>query len=213
MNRIPALLFGILLLINFACQKEIKKTSISSQQKDKKNLVVIKPENKILSFEKIRDVIKKNENFENLIKSFQVNTFTLDELSELTEKDLKYVRQLHQKAFKGKTDTAAISSRLILTEINLKKLDFLLHKQKPQTDTIKKTVDAIISNLNSVIQQVKLYAQSDDEFENILKRDSLININKDSSGIIQKPVMNNRNRPKNKVSGLKLPKELELKKQ
>jgi hypothetical protein len=212
MNRLAKLFLGIILLINFGCQKEIKKTSPISQQKNKKNLIVIKPDYQVRSIESIGDIADKNENFEKLIKSFQSASYTLDELVELTGKDIKYVQQLHNKAFKGKIDTAAVNGRLVLTEVILKKLNFLLKKEKPQTDTIKKTLNALINNLNSVINQIELYGKSYDEFEHILKYDSIEKSNNDRSGsklnkLSDKPVI----RRNNKIQDLKLPKELIIK--
>ena len=213
MNKSVNLFLGILLLINFACQNKTKKTSTSPQQKDNKNLVVIKPDKKIFSIDQLRDATGKNKNFEKLINSFQAETYTLDELTELTTQDIQYLQHLHRKAFNGNADTAAVHSRLILAEVNLKKLNFLLQKKKIQIDTIKSTLNAIIDNLNSVINQIELYNRSDDEFEHILKYDSLAKSNKDSSGGIKRRLKNGTKIvPGRKLPKLKLPQKIPINK-
>jgi len=69
---------------------------------------------------------------------------------------------------------------LVLTEVNFKRLDFLIHKKNKEPDTIRKTLDEITRNINTVIEKIELYNHSIDEFENILVKDSLMQVKKDS---------------------------------
>ncbi len=180
MKRIASIFLGILLLISFSCKNETKKELKNSQKKPSKNLVVVKRKKQLLPTKEIKDAVKKNEQILKIYESFSPETYSIDELIDIVEKDLKIFKQTKGRPFRTKIDTAAVKSRLILTEINLKKLDFLLHKKQPSIDTIEKTLNAIISNLNGVTQQIKLYSSSTDEFEDILVKDSILQAKKDS---------------------------------
>ncbi len=180
MKRIASIFLGILLLISFSCKNETKKELKNSQKKPSKNLVVVKRKKQLLPTKEIKDAVKKNEQILKIYESFSPETYSIDELIDIVEKDLKIFKQTKGRPFRTKIDTAAVKSRLILTEINLKKLDFLLHQKQPSIDTIEKTLNAIISNLNGVTQQIKLYSSSTDEFEDILVKDSILQAKKDS---------------------------------
>ena len=115
-----------------------------------------------------------------MYESFKPQTYSVDELIDLSTKNLQLIKSVQSRHFKSKADTAAVKSRLILTEINIKKLHFLLQKPERNKDTIEKTLNAIIINLNDVIDKIQVYSQSTDEFESILAHDSLAKIRKDS---------------------------------
>ncbi len=180
MKRLAAIFFGILLLINSACKNEKKSPVKTTQKNNKKNIIFIKRQERLLPIDDIKNEVEKNTAFVKLIESFDADTYSLDELIDHTQKNLKLFQQLKVRRFKSKIDTAAVKSRLILAEVNTKKLDFLLHKHKPEKDTIAKTFNAIVRSLNSAIQQMKIYNRSYDEFEEILTRDSLLSAQKDS---------------------------------
>ena len=78
---------------------------------------------------------------------------------------------------------------LIWTEINLKKLNFLLHKKKIEVDTIRKTLNEVTRNLNATLDKISLYNQSIDEFENILVKDSLVQAKKDSIPVAKQEIL------------------------
>ena len=174
MNRILLFVLGMFLLINFACQKEVKQKQQTTQQTPKKYSFVVNRNIDLIDFSDLKDEKqKKQDNFFKIVESFQAPSFSLDELIDLTDEDLKIIKSVKTKRLKGTMDTASIKSRMVLTEVYLQKLKYLIHQQNPQKDTISRTLNAIVANLNSVLNQMKIYNNSTDEFESILKHDSI----------------------------------------
>jgi len=180
MKSLSSIFLGILILINFSCQNETVNDLKKKQEKPKKTLLIIKREITPENTDDIKEIIDRNKNFIKILESFKQKTYSTDELIDLTNKDLELFLHMRNAHFKSTADTAAVKSRLLLTEISLKKLNFLLHKKKIETDTVQKTFNQIINNLNSVIQKIRLYSQSTDEFESILAHDSIAKIKRDS---------------------------------
>ena len=180
MKRFINLFLGIFLLIVFGCRNETEKKLPVAQKKQAKNIEIIKRSVQLKSIEPINKVAKLNPNFIKFYESLKPDTYSIDELVDLTQKDLKLFKELRIRRFNSKIDTPAVKSRLVLTEINLKRLNFLLHKKRIETDTIRKTLDELTRNLNATIDKISLYNQSIDEFENILVKDSLLQARKDS---------------------------------
>ena len=180
MKRFISLFLGIFLLIVFGCRNETEKKLPVAQKKQAKNIEIIKRSVQLKSIEPIKKVVKLNPNFSKFYESLKPDTYSIDELVDLTQKDLKIFKELRIRRFNSKIDTPAVKSRLVLTETNLKRLNFLLHKKRIETDTIRKTLDELTRNLNATIDKISLYNQSIDEFENILVKDSLMQAHKDS---------------------------------
>ncbi len=180
MKSFISLFLGFFLLIVFSCRNKTEKKLPVAQKKQEKNIEIIKRSEQLKSIEPINKVAKLNPNFIKFYESLKPDTYSIDELVDLTQKDLKLFKELRFRRFNSKIDTPAVKSRLVLTEINLKRLNFLLHKKKIETDTIRKTLDELTRNLNTTIEKISLYNQSIDEFENILVKDSLVQARKDS---------------------------------
>ena len=180
MKSFISLFLGIFLLIIFGCRNKTENKLPVVQKKTKKNIEIIKRSEQLKSIKPIKNVVKLNPNFSKFYESLKPDTYSIDELIDLTQKDLKLFKELRVRRFNSKIDTPAVKSRLILTEINLKRLNFLLHKKKIETDTIRKTLNELTRNLNATIDKINLYNQSIDEFENILVKDSLVQARKDS---------------------------------
>ncbi len=180
MKRFVSLFLGIFLLIVFGCRNETEKKLPVAQKKQAKNIEIIKRTERLKSIEPIQKVAKLNPNFVKFYESLTPDTYSIDELVDLTQKDLKLFKELRIRRFNSKIDTPAVKSRLVLTETNLKRLNFLLHKKRIETDTIRKTLDELTRNLNATIDKIRLYNQSIDEFETILVKDSLMQAHKDS---------------------------------
>jgi len=180
MKRFISLFLGIFLLIVFGCRNETEKKLPVAQKKQAKNIEIIKRSVQLKSIEPIKKEVKLNPNFSKFYESLKPDTYSIDELVDLTQKDLKLFKELRIRRFNSKIDTPAVKSRLVLTETNLKRLNFLLHKKRIETDTIRKTLDELTRNLNATIDKISLYNQSIDEFENILVKDSLMQAHKDS---------------------------------
>jgi len=180
MKGLSSLLLGILLLINSGCEKEIKKDIKLPQQKTKKNIQIVKRKVKHYDIKDLKDFLKKNKNFIKLYESYSPETYSIDELVDLTKENLKLYKLTKSRRFPSKIDTPPIKSRLVLSEINLKKLNFLLNKNKIEPDTIEKILNTVVKNLNSVVDNMRLYTKSYDEFEEILSRDSIIQSHKNS---------------------------------
>ena len=184
MKRISVYLLGIFLLTIFSCKKENKQKVNITQPKEKKNIIVINRTDSIRMDTNLKNSLTKNKSFIKLIEGFDEKTYSYEQLIDLTKKNIKLFRQIKTQSFNSKIDTAAVKSRLILAEINTKKLDYLLHQKNIDYDTVYNTFHTIIRNLNSVIQQMNNYISSEDEFKEILMLDSLSQKYKDS--LIQK---------------------------
>ena len=180
MKGFVSLFLGIFLLIIFGCRNETENKLSVVEKKQTKNIEIIKRSEQLKSIEPIKKVLKLNPNFIKFHESLKPDTYSIDELVDLTQKDLKLFKELKVRRFNSKIDTPAVKSRLVLTEVNLKRLNFLLHKKKIETDTIRKTLDELTRNLNATIDKINLYNQSVDEFETILVKDSLVQAHKDS---------------------------------
>ncbi len=196
MKRFTALFLIIFLLIIFSCRNETKKNLPAVEKKQEKNIEIIKRTESLKAIDPVKDVVKENSTFLKLYESLKQDTYSIDELVDLTEKDLELFKKMKINYFKSKIDTPAVKSRLLLTEINLKRLDFLLHKKKIETDTIRKTLDEITRNLNATVDKIRLYHQSVDEFQNILTKDSLMQAKKDSMTSDKKEIIDKLNKLK-----------------
>ncbi len=163
-----------------ACQNQKQEKKTNKLPKKEKKLVIVHRQVPLSDLSPVEDAVKKNNYFTKLYESFKPQTYSVDELIDLSTKNLQLIKSVQSRHFKSKADTAAVKSRLILTEINIKKLHFLLQKPERNKDTIEKTLNAIIINLNDVIDKIQVYSQSTDEFESILAHDSLAKIRKDS---------------------------------
>ncbi len=196
MKRFTALFLIMFLLIIFSCRNETKKNLPAVEKKQEKNIEIIKRTESLKAIDPVKDVVKENSTFLKLYESLKQDTYSIDELVDLTEKDLELFKKMKINYLKSKIDTPAVKSRLLLTEINLKRLDFLLHKKKIETDTIRKTLDEITRNLNATVDKIRLYHQSVDEFQNILTKDSLMQAKKDSMTSDKKEIIDKLNKLK-----------------
>lgn len=184
MKRITVYLLGIFLLTNFSCERENKQKINITQPKEKKNIIVINRTDSIRMDANLKNSLTKNKSFIKLIESFDEKAYSYEQLIDLTKKNINLFRQIRTQSFNSKIDTAAVKSRLIIAEINTKKLDYLLHQKNIDYDSVYNTFHTIIRNLNSVIQQMNNYISSEDEFKEILMLDSLSQKYRDS--LIQK---------------------------
>ncbi len=182
-------LFFITLLLNISC-REIEKKTVVVKKKQPEKIAIIRRTVNLKPVDAIEDVLKNNKEFIKLYESLKPDSYSIDELVDLTKNDLEIFKQLKIKRFIKKIDTPPVKSRMVLTEINFKRLDFLIHKKIKEPDTIRKTLDEITRNINTVIDKINLYNQSIDEFENILVTDSLIQVKKDSVSSGKKKIFN-----------------------
>jgi len=182
MNRIGFYLTAISLLILFSCQKEAGNKPKTSEKKPKKYSFVVKRDIGLASIDELKqDKVLASHDFFKIIESFQPESFSLEELIDLTDKDLKLLKKINSTGFHSSLDTASVKSRMVLTEVYLQKLKYLVHKKTPRKDTIAGTLKAIVMNLNNVIKQMKIYNDTTDEFESILKHDSIARQERDFS--------------------------------
>ena len=195
MKRFTSLFLVLLLMSIFGCHETKKKKTVV-QKKQPKKVEIIKRTVTLAPIDDLKDVVKANENFIKLYESFNPDSYSVDELIDMTKNNLKIFKQLKIRRFKSQIDTPSVKSRLVLTEINIKKLDFLLHKKQIEPDTIRKTLDEITRDINATLSKIRLYNQSIDEFENILVKDSLVQAKKDSMTDDKKEVLNNLNKLK-----------------
>lgn len=176
MKKINFYVLSLFILFSFSCQKEVKKNTVKSEKITKNTYQLIKMDSQIIIPAETQKIIKKNKNLNLLLNSFNKEVYSIDQLKDLVKQNLNYTKSINQSS----RDTAAIKSRMLVTEINLKRLNFLLQKKKIQTDTIKKTLNAIVQNLQSVVQQFDIYRNNTNEFDEIMKLDSLPADQKDS---------------------------------
>jgi hypothetical protein len=202
MKRIGYFIIGLFLLISSSCEDETKSELKSSQKNKKKTQIVIKQNKSVNSTKDIENLLKKNKNFGQLFGSLHKNEYSIEELIDITKQNLDYIKELRQSPKNQRIDTATVSSRLVLTEINLRRLHFLLNKNNLEKDSIEKTLNIIISNINNTINQIKIYNYSFDEFEDILAIDSIQRVKHDS---LQK-LLQKSNKPNIKGVNFKLKK-------
>jgi len=206
---------SLFILFGFSCQKEVKKNPVKSEKITKNNYRLINLDSQIIIPAETQRIIEKNKNLNLLLKSLNKKTYSIDELKDLVKQDLRYIKSISQ----SRKDTAAIKSRILVSEINLKKLNFLLQKKNIKTDTIQKTLHAIIYNLQSVVQQISIYKDNTDEFDEIMKLDSLPSTQKDSllaphpTSLKQNHTPKTKSTPKNKsaiksINSFKIPKNI-----
>ncbi len=179
MKRLRNLLPVIFILISLSCHETAKKPVIVPKKQPEK-ISVIKRTVSLKPLADIKELLKNNKEFIKLYESLKPDSYSIDELIDLTDNDIKLLKKIKIKHFSKKIDTPPVQSRLVLTEVNFKRLDFLIHKKHKEPDTIRKTLDEITRNINTVIEKIELYNQSIDEFENILVKDSLMQVKKDS---------------------------------
>ncbi len=214
MKKIGYYIIGVFILISSSCKEETKNNLTNTQKNKKKEQIIIKNNNTINSTKDITELINKNKNFDHLFHSFSKKEFSIEELIDIVKQDLSYVKDIRQMPKSKQIDTATVKSRLLLTEINLKKMQFLLHKKTPDKDSIEKTLNTIVSNMNSTINQLTIYNYSFDEFSAILAIDSVQKAKHDSlKKILQKKAKPNMKqnikhniRPNIKSSDIKLKK-------
>jgi len=180
MKKIGYYIIGLFILTGLSCENK-NDNNLKNPQKNKKiTSITINNNTSVDSTNDISKLISKNKNFDNLFRSLQKKTFSVEELIDIVKQDLNYIKEIRQSPKNKRIDTATVKSRLLLTEINLKKMQFLLHKKPPQKDTIEKTLKAIINNMNSTINQIRIYNYNFDEFSEILAIDSIQKAKHDS---------------------------------
>ena len=135
-------------------------------------------------------LLKENKNFKNLISTFNETQYSVEQLKDKTHQSLKFIRPLTFKRKKSILDTSAIKSRFVLTEIHIKKLDYQLNKHKINKDSLEKTLGNIVLDINRIIHLIPIYKDNTDEFEAILKHDS---INKNRENSKHPVIINTRN--------------------
>ncbi len=169
-------LFFILTACHYQKEPENKPETVEKE----KPLLLVKRKIPLADLTPVKEAVQKNNYFIKLYESFKPENYSIDELVDLTNKDLQYIQSARSRHFKSKADTTAVKSRLVLTHINLKKMNFLLKKPAQNKDTIEKTLNALVHNINDVIYKINIYNQSEDEFKSILSHDSLAQIKQDS---------------------------------
>ncbi|GEM_PF-3085318 len=146
---------------------------------------------KLGSTAEIDAFIKSNKNFVSLLNSFNQDKYLVEELKDIAEQDLKHINAIIQSKLSKEIDTEAVRSRIVLTKISLKRLLFLLNKKEINRDTIQHTYDYLVKNMNAIIKQMKIYARSKDEFDEIINlsssKDSIDRKNKQDRKTIKLP--------------------------
>jgi len=202
MKKIGYYIIVLFLLTGLSCKNNNDNKLKNSQKNKKITQITINNNTHIDAITDIEKVISKNKNFKHLFRSFSKKSFSVEELIDIVKQDLSYIKEIRQSPKNKRIDTATVKSRLLLTEINLKKMQFLLHKKTPNKDTLENTLKAIVNNMNSTIQQIRIYNFSFDEFSEILAIDSIQKVKHDS---LQKLLQKNA-KPNIKNIDLKLKK-------
>ncbi len=166
---------SLLVILLFSCNYN---ETVSPQEKNRKpqnKNVEVKLHSRIIKNKWTDSLAKKNKNFKNLIQNFEDTIYSIELLKDKTKQNLSYIHPLTMKGRKNITDTAAIKSRFVLAEVHLKKLNYLLNKNQPDKDSIEKTLNRIVLDINNVIKIGERYKSNTDEFKEILAYDSIAN--------------------------------------
>ncbi len=176
----------VLLSIFTSCQQTKSKKINKNDAKETKIIFLIQKE-KISKKNIPVDLLNKNKNFNNLINNFNNDKYSVEQLKDKTKQNLKYIHTLTFKTKKSVLDSTALKSRFVLTEIELKRLNFLLNQKNINIDTIEKTVNQVVIDLNKIINLIAVYKDNTDEFEEILSIDSIeTNTDKSNKSVTDK---------------------------
>jgi len=157
----------------FSCNTDTEKQTdtIKIKSEQEQPVFIVK---KRLKSNKISDsLMQKEKNLQKLIHNLQDSTYTIELLKDRTAQNISNIHPLTFIKTHSVLDTAAIRSRFVLTEVHLKKLNYLINKKHIKKDTVEKTLNQIVSDVNHIIDQMEIYQNHTDEFEEILKYDSI----------------------------------------
>ena len=184
---------GIFYFFFLSCDSK-KTRPVRKNSSQPKKEIFIKQSHRIKKSPLLDSIIKVNKNFKNLVQNFEDSIYTLDLLKDKTKQNMSYIHPLILRRRQSLLDTPAIKSRLVLTNVHIKKLNYLLNKKNINLDSINRTLNRIILDLNNVIDIAEKYNHKKDEFLEILQYDSIMHdtINKKNldNNPIKKSILN-----------------------
>ncbi len=134
----------------------------------------IKLHTKIYQTTLLDSLTKNNKNLKNLVQNFKDSIYSIELLKDKTKQNMSYIRPLTLMRRQSILDTPAVKSRLILTNMHIKKLNYLINKKTLDKDSIEKTLNRIVFDLNNVLLIAQKYNHNKDEFLEILQYDSIM---------------------------------------
>ena len=169
-KRIYFLSFIILI---FSCRHNKENPIATQKKKNEPESSLFFVSNKLKQSKILDSLMQKEKNLQKLIHNLQDSTYTIELLKDRTVQNISNVHPLTFIKTHSVLDTAAIRSRFVLTEVHLKKLNYLINKKNTKKDTIEKILNQIIADINHITEQIQIYQQKTDEFEEILKYNSI----------------------------------------
>jgi len=168
------LLFFAFGFVFFSCESPTKETVNSSSQK-KEAEQIFRQKEEINKKPLLDSLAAVNKNFKNLIHNFSDTIYTIDLLKDKTKQNLSYIHPLTFRHKQSILDTPSVKSRLVLTNMHLKKLNYLINKKQIDSDSIEKTLNKIVLDINKIVDIAEKYKNQKDEFLEILQFDSIAN--------------------------------------
>ncbi len=208
MNRWIYIISIIISIFSCDTPKENQLNSPNKNSKQEQPVFIVKK--RLKSSNILDSLMIKEKNLQKFIHNLRDSIYTLELLKDRTTQNISNVHPLTFIKTNSILDTAAIRSRFVLTEVHLKKLDFLINKKKIEKDTVEKTLNQIVSDVNHIIDQMEIYQNHTDEFEEILKYDSI----KHDTIIFNDLPVKNKKIPKKilrNIKNLKLPEKINKK--
>ena len=168
------LVLAIFTLFSLSCEKEIQVQENQKNTKEENEILKIRLHNKIKKNSLTDSLAKVNKNFKNLINNFNDSLYSLELLRDKTKQNMSYIHPLTLRRKQSLLDTPSVKSRLVLTRLHINKLNYLINKKKIEPDTIEKTLNKIVSDINLMIEIAGKYHRQKDEFKEILEYDSIM---------------------------------------
>ncbi len=201
------ILYTILLIFSIVtCKQETTKNNQKPLETKKKQETFYQKA-KLIKIEALDSLMKKEKNLQKLIRNLQDSIYTLELLKDRIPQNISYIHPLTFIKTHTVLDTAAIRSRFVLTEVHLRKINYLINKPKVDKDSIEKTLDQVITDINNIVKHIELYQNTNDEFKDILNYDSI----KHDTENIGNSIINSKKIPKRilkNIKNIKLPKNI-----
>ncbi len=168
------LLFMIGLIFFLSCEEGSEVYKREKNIKKKSEIFKIYLNQKIKKTALTDSLAKKNKNFKKLIDNFTDTVYTIELLRDKTKQNMSYIHPLTLRRKQSLLDTPAVKSRLVLTRMHINKLNYLINNDNLEKDTIEKTFNSIVKDINNLIYVAEKYRRKKDEFKEILEYDSIM---------------------------------------
>ncbi len=158
----------------YSCEEGEQKTNSLLENHKEQKQFSFRLNEKIKKNSFTDSLSKVNKNFMNLINNFEDSIYTIELLRDKTKQNMSYIHPLTLRRKQSILDTPAVKSRLVLTHLHIRKLNYLINKKNIQKDTVEKTLNTIVKDINHLLYVADKYRKKKDEFKEILDYDSIL---------------------------------------